>query len=67
LSATTVSAWLFLSPVVAVLLEIVLGNTPKTIVFAGMVLTIVGVAIVNRAPAPAVAEEPLGPELSPEA
>jgi drug/metabolite transporter (DMT)-like permease len=57
LSATTVSAWLFLSPVVAVLLEIVLGHTPRPIVFAGMVLTIAGVAVVNSAPAPAPAAD----------
>jgi drug/metabolite transporter (DMT)-like permease len=67
LSATSISAWLFLSPVVAVLLEIVLGHTPKAIVFAGMALTIAGVAIVNRAPAPAVADEPLAGRLSAEA
>jgi drug/metabolite transporter (DMT)-like permease len=67
LSATTVTAWLFLSPVVAVLLEIVLGHTPKAIVFVGMALTIAGVAIVNRAPPAVAAEEPLSPRLSPEA
>jgi probable blue pigment (indigoidine) exporter len=66
LSATTVSAWLFVSPVVAVLLEIVLGHTPKPIVFAGMALTIAGVAIVNRAPPAPAAEKALGAELSPE-
>jgi probable blue pigment (indigoidine) exporter len=51
LSPTTVSAWLFLSPVFAVLLEIILGHTPRAIVFAGMALTIAGVAIVNSSPA----------------
>jgi drug/metabolite transporter (DMT)-like permease len=51
LSPTTVSAWLFLAPVFAVLLEIALGHTPKAIVFAGMALTIAGVAIVNGSPA----------------
>jgi probable blue pigment (indigoidine) exporter len=51
LTPTTVTAWLFLSPVVAVVLEIVLGHTPKGIVFAGMALTIAGVAIVNGRPA----------------
>jgi drug/metabolite transporter (DMT)-like permease len=67
LSATAVSAWLFLSPVVAVLLEIALGHTPKTSVFAGMVLTIVGVAVVTRAPPPQVApDEALSPRLSSE-
>jgi drug/metabolite transporter (DMT)-like permease len=57
LSPTTVTAWLFLSPVFAVLLEIVLGHSPKAIVFAGMALTIAGVAIVNTAPPPAAATE----------
>lgn len=50
LSATRTTAWTFLSPVVAVLLEIVLGHTPKPIVLVGMAVTIVGVAIVNAAP-----------------
>ena len=50
LSATRVTAWAFLSPVVAVILEIILGNTPEAIVFAGMALTIAGVAIVNAPP-----------------
>jgi probable blue pigment (indigoidine) exporter len=67
LSAATVSAWLFLSPVVAVLLEIVLGNTPRAIVFGGMALTIAGVAIVNRAPAPLETEEQHRPEVAAEA
>jgi probable blue pigment (indigoidine) exporter len=49
-SATTATAWSFLSPVVAVLLEIALGNVPRAIVLAGMVVTIAGVAIVNTAP-----------------
>jgi probable blue pigment (indigoidine) exporter len=65
LSATTVSAWLFISPVVAVLLEIVLGHTPKAIAFAGMALTIAGVAIVNRPPRATAADE-ANPQLSPE-
>jgi probable blue pigment (indigoidine) exporter len=50
LSATTVTAWSFLSPVVGVLLEIALGNMPRGAVMAGMVVTIAGVAIVNAAP-----------------
>ena len=53
LSATTATAWSFLSPVVAVLLEIALGNMPRAVVLAGMVVTIAGVAIVNAAPAAA--------------
>ncbi len=50
LSATRASAWLFLSPVVAVVIEIALGETPAALVFAGMVLTIAGIAIVNAPP-----------------
>jgi drug/metabolite transporter (DMT)-like permease len=49
LSATRVSAWLFLSPVIAVALEIVLGHTPSAVALAGMVVTIAGVAIVTSA------------------
>ena len=36
MSATTVTAWQFLAPVVAVITEIVYGNTPDGIVLAGM-------------------------------
>jgi drug/metabolite transporter (DMT)-like permease len=50
MSATTATAWSFLSPVVAVLLEIALGNTPRPVVLVGMAVTIGGVAIVNAAP-----------------
>jgi hypothetical protein len=41
---------MFLSPVVTVLLELVLGNAPDAVVLAGMVVTIAGVAIVSAAP-----------------
>jgi drug/metabolite transporter (DMT)-like permease len=50
MSATTVTAWQFLVPVVAVLTEIVYGNTPGAVVLAGMGLAIGGVALVNSAP-----------------
>ena len=50
MSATTVTAWQFLAPVVAVITEIVYGNTPDTIVLAGMGVAIAGVALVNVAP-----------------
>jgi drug/metabolite transporter (DMT)-like permease len=50
LPATTVTAWQFLVPVVAVITEVVYGNTPSAIVLAGMGLAIVGVALVNAAP-----------------
>src|SRR5262249_5543627 len=48
MSATSANAWLFLSPVVAVLLEIVLGHTPEPVTLVGMAITIAGVAIVSR-------------------
>jgi drug/metabolite transporter (DMT)-like permease len=47
LTATRVGSWLFLSPVVAVLIEIALGEIPEPLVFAGMALTVTGIAIVN--------------------
>ncbi len=50
LSATRATAWLFLSPVVAVLIEIILGEVPAPLVFVGMALTIAGIAIVNAPP-----------------
>lgn len=50
LSATTVLAWQFLVPVIAVLTEIVYGNTPSAVVLVGMGIAIAGVAIVNAAP-----------------
>ena len=50
LDAASVTSWLFLAPVVAVLLEFLLGNAPGAVVFAGMVVTIAGVAIVSAAP-----------------
>ena len=58
LTATRVVTWGFLSPVIAVGLEIALGHAPSAVVLAGMVVTIVGVAVVTSAatpPAPAVA------------
>ena len=48
--ATTVSAWQFLAPVVAVVVEIVYGNAPSPTVLAGMGLAIAGVTVVNLAP-----------------
>jgi probable blue pigment (indigoidine) exporter len=53
LSATRVTTWGFLSPVIAVLLEIVLGHTPDGVVLVGMAVTIAGVAIVTTATPPA--------------
>lgn len=52
-SPTRATAWSFLSPVVAILISIGLGEAPKAAVFAGMAITIVGVCVVNlpqRAP-----------------
>ena len=50
MSATTVMAWQFLVPVVAVLTEVVYGETPGAVVLIGMSIAIAGVAIVNAAP-----------------
>jgi drug/metabolite transporter (DMT)-like permease len=50
ITPTRATAWLFLSPVVAVVLEAILGQLPEGLVLLGMVITIVGVAIVNAAP-----------------
>jgi drug/metabolite transporter (DMT)-like permease len=55
ISATRVSSTTFLSPVIAVLLEVVLGHSPSDVVLAGMAVTIVGVAFVTTAPQPAPA------------
>lgn len=65
-SPTTASSWLFLGPVIGVLIEIARGNTPEAIVGVGMALAILGVALVNlaprlaaaRGPTPAPADEP---------
>jgi len=54
LDPTSVTTWLFLTPVVAVALELVLGNAPSALVLLGMLVTIAGVAIVSAAPRPAV-------------
>jgi drug/metabolite transporter (DMT)-like permease len=51
LSATRVVTWGFLSPVITISLEIVLGHRPSSIVLVGMVVTIVGVAVVTSASA----------------
>jgi len=53
LSATRVTTWGFLSPVIAVLLEIALGHVPSAVVLVGMAVTIVGVVVVTTAPSAA--------------
>ena len=47
LSATRASAFLFLVPATAVVVEIARGNVPNGLVLAGMLLAILGVAIVS--------------------
>ena len=47
LPAARASAWLFLIPTIAILLEIARGKVPEGVVLAGMALTILGVALVN--------------------
>jgi drug/metabolite transporter (DMT)-like permease len=62
LSAARVSAWQFLIPAVAVVVEIVYGNTPPATVLAGMAIATIGVAVVSVAPSPAPSAA-LQPEL----
>jgi drug/metabolite transporter (DMT)-like permease len=47
LEAVRASAWLFLVPVVAVIIELALGNIPDGIVLVGMALAIGGVALTS--------------------
>jgi probable blue pigment (indigoidine) exporter len=63
ISATQVVAWSLLSPVVAVLLEILLGHTPRPVTLIGMAVTIAGVGIVSCAPEPGRAM-PVSPALA---
>ncbi len=51
ISAPRATAWQFLAPVVAVLVEAARGNTPSAPVVAGMTLAIAGVAVVSMAQA----------------
>jgi len=65
LSATHVTSWGFLSPVITVLLEIALGHVPSVTVLVGMAVTIAGVAIVTSAPVRSVraaSDDPGAPE-----
>jgi drug/metabolite transporter (DMT)-like permease len=48
--ATRATAWQFLAPVVAVLVELALGDAPGAIALVGMVVAVCGVALVSRAP-----------------
>jgi drug/metabolite transporter (DMT)-like permease len=57
LKPTRVTAWMFLTPVVAVIIEAILGNLPKPLVLLGMAVTVAGVGIVNATPV--AADEPL--------
>lgn len=47
ISAARATAWQFLAPVVAVIVETVLGNIPGGAVIVGMMMAIAGVAIVS--------------------
>lgn len=57
--ATATAAWLFLIPVIAVVIEVALGDAPEGIVLVGMALAIGGVALVNLSPL--LVGEPLRP------
>ena len=50
MDATVASAFLFLVPAGAVLIEIGFGNAPNAVVLIGMALAVAGVAVVNFAP-----------------
>jgi len=50
LSPTTAASWLFMAPVVAVVVDVIYGKPPSTVVLVGMGIAIAGVAIVNGAP-----------------
>jgi probable blue pigment (indigoidine) exporter len=50
LSATRASAWLFLVPVVAVLVEMMRGHGPAPVALVGMALAVSGVTLVSVAP-----------------
>ena len=63
-SATRASAWAFLSPAVAVLIAVGLGDVPSAAVFAGMAITIVGVGIIN-APSRSPREVTIEPLVAP--
>jgi drug/metabolite transporter (DMT)-like permease len=69
--AARASAWQFLAPVVAVVVEIVYGNLPDGVVLGGMALVIGGVAVVSIAPARAAARaegaQPPAPARTPQA
>ena len=58
--ATRASAWQFLAPVVAVVVELVFGDAPGAVVLLGMALAICGVALVSVLPAPRP-EDAVGP------
>lgn len=65
--AARASSWQFLAPVVAVVVEVVYGNTPDGVVLAGMAIVIAGVAVVSIAPARAAAKAGrIGPEVDPD-
>jgi drug/metabolite transporter (DMT)-like permease len=63
---TRATTWSFLSPVVAILIAIGLGDVPHPAVFAGMAITIAGVIIVNLPERPALGAAPaVTPETQP--
>jgi probable blue pigment (indigoidine) exporter len=56
--ATSVAAWLFLVPVVAVVIELALGRLPSALTVAGMLLVIAGVALTTVTPRSSPVESP---------
>lgn len=61
ISATRATAWTLIAPVVAVVIDAVLGDGSRPVVILGMAITIAGVAIVNLAPARASQPGPRPP------
>jgi len=57
LNPASVTSWLFLTPVVAVVLDLVLGDAPGFVTLVGMIVTIAGVAVVSAAPQDAAAAD----------
>jgi drug/metabolite transporter (DMT)-like permease len=58
LPAASVGPWLFLIPVLAVVIDVGRGMSPDAIVLAGMALTVAGVAIVTVSAARAATRDP---------
>ena len=54
MDATRASAWIFLVPVIAVLIEVARGDVPAPVTVVGMALALLGVLVTSLAPEPKV-------------